>query len=173
MSNKQFVYNSMSELRPVKALLDEAGRALDDKTRTLTADAAPLLLGAATTGGIGAILAAGRSPVASTAFTPGPIFPSSVGTGAPAAIKVAAAAATAIVGAVGYYVWKTRKKSKIDREKEAYLQEAIRKQDAITRENANTNSKNAERIVYLEQLTDKLVETIESLEADLRAARGH
>jgi hypothetical protein len=88
-----------------------------------------------------------------------------------AGIAVVAAPAV-VLGVCGYAVVTYINSSRLDRERRALLQEAIRKQEAILREQKSENAANRERLDYLRALIVKLDEVISNLRGDLHEQPG-
>jgi hypothetical protein len=172
------VYPSLSALVSVERLLAEAGKAIDDQTRTLLHTEVPEILGAV--GGAGAGMATGATILSAgaasgtagaAALTSGLATAGSfLGGGMMAGIVVVAAPAV-IFSVSGYWLLSKRNRRKLGLAKEAKLQEAIRKRDAMLRELQAKNRTNKERVDYLARLVTQLESVIENLEADLRVAK--
>jgi hypothetical protein len=179
MAKDKIVYRNLEALVPVTKLLEEAGKAVNDKVRTLKSNGIPEILGAVGGVGTGAaagvgILAAGAAEgtAGAAALTSGLATAGSlVGGGMLAGIGVVAAPAV-LLGIGGYWLLSERNKRKLAEAKEAALQDAIRKRDAILRELKAKNTDNEGRIEYLNRLVAQLLTTIDYLEADLQAANA-
>lgn len=179
MAKEEIVYRSLEALAPVNKLLEEAGKAINDRARTLESNGIPEILGAI--GGVGAgavagagIMAAGAAggTVGAAAITSGLATAGSIiGGGMLAGIGVVAAPAV-LLGVGGYWLLSERNKKRLAEAKEAALQDAMCKRDAILRELKAKNSDNKGRIEYLNRLVSQLLATIDYLEADLQAANA-
>ena len=173
MGRHSIIYKTLSDLVPVKQLLEEAGRAIDDASVTSSFKDIPRNLGAIGGAGIGAatggVISATTGGVGSAGLTSAGLATGLAG-GAAAVSIVTIAAPAVVLGITGYWFLSKRNRRKRDIAKEAYFQEAARKRDAILRELAETNKRNTERIEYLDRLVAALVETISNLEADLAIA---
>lgn len=88
-----------------------------------------------------------------------------------AGIGVVAAPAV-VLGIGGYWFLNKRNANKLAEAKEAVLQEALRKRDAVLRELKATNTENQGRIEYLNRLTAQLVAAIDNLGADIQLAKA-
>jgi len=170
-------YKSEAALVPVRRLLSEADMALEQPQRSLKDTDVPEILGAV--GGVGAGVAAGWGILAggaaagtsgAAAMTSGLAAAGSiVGGGMLAGVAVVAAPAV-VLSVAGYGVLAYRNKMRLRAAKEALLQEALRKNDAIVRNlNARVNS-NEQRAEYLKRLVVQLGAVIENLRADLQTA---
>lgn len=168
-------YESLAALKPLRKLIVEAGVAIDDKKRTLLERDIPEVLGAV--GGIGAGVAAGAG-ILSTGAASGTVGAAAltsglstagaiIGGGMLAGIGVVAAPAV-VLGAAGVWAVGRRNKNKLFEAKEALLQEAMRKRDALMGELHATNSSNTERVAYLTGLVAQLSAAVENLQADMR-----
>ena len=176
MAEKDVIYRNLDALTPVTRLLDEAGKAVNDKTRTLNSSGIPEILGAV--GGVGGGAAAGagilfasaaQGTVGAAALTSGLATAGSiVGGGMLVGIGVVAAPAV-ILSVGGYWLLSKRNKNKLAEAKEIALQDAVRKRDALLLELKSRNAHNVSRIEYLNRLMAQLLATIDNLETDLRA----
>lgn len=179
MAERKPIYRSLDALVPVRTLLEEAGKAVNDKARTLGSNGIPEILGAVGGVGTGAvagvgILTAGAAGGASgaAALTSGLATAGGlIGGGMMAGIGVVAAPAV-VLGIGGYWFLNKRNANKLAEAKEAVLQEALRKRDAVLRELKATNTENQGRIEYLNRLTAQLVAAIDNLGADIQLAKA-
>ncbi|RKQ29342.1 hypothetical protein [Oceanobacillus halophilus] len=166
-------FKSMDSLQPIVNVVNEAGVALHDKTRTsINSPLGDVISGAlgAGLGGAGSFAAlyglgtAGLSAVGITSglATAGGI----VGGGMAAGVFVLAAPVAILAG--GGVAWNAkRRKKKLKQEKERLYQEALRKHDAIIKalkEEVNTTK---ERADHLNGLNILLQQAIRELKADL------
>ena len=168
------IYQSFDSLKPVKLVLDESGKALKDATRTLRSKGVPEILGAAAGAGIGivagtTIVAAGaaKGAVGAAALTSGLATAGGLVGGGMLTGVFVASAPVAILAVTGYGVLAKRNKEKLKKEKQSLLFEAIRKHDAILREQEKRVNRSQDRVTYLETLIIKLQDIIKNLEADL------
>lgn len=172
--SKTEIYKNIDSLAPVHKVLNEAGQALKDKSRTIETSDIPEILGpiAGGTAGIGAglmlVSAAGSvAGLSAAGITSGlAALGGVVGGGMVAGIFVAAAP-MAILGGGAYALISHHNKMKLIQEKEVLLQEVVRKHDRIIRELKNTVNKSEERIQYLTSLNIVLRQVIKDLESDL------
>ena len=172
---KQLLYKNMDSLEPLKKVLNEAGAAVKDKTRTIQTSDIPDVLGAVAgvgvggAAGLGLLSILGMSGLSAAGITSGLAAAGSiVGGGMVAGIGVLAAPAV-ILGVGGYALLSSAKKKKLVQAKEALLQEAIKKHDAIIRELKNDLNQTQERVEYLNSLNILLTGAIKDLKADLAA----
>ena len=167
-------YRSLDALVPVKRVLDEAGAALADRSRTLLSSGVPEVLGAVA--GVGAGTAAGAAiisvgAIASTtgaaALTSGLAAAGSViGGGMLAGVAVAAAPAVAL-GVAGFAAVNWWNAHRLDQERRTLLQAALLKHHAVQDELRSENARNRERADYLHALVVKLEDIIGNLRGDL------
>ena len=167
-------YQSLEALVPVRKVLDEAGTALADRSRTLLSSGVPEVLG--TVAGIGAGTAAGAvligagaasGTAGAAALTSGLAAAGSViGGGMLAGIGVVAAPAV-LLGIGGFVAVSSWNSARLHRERRALLQEAIRKHEAVLRQERTENTQNRDRADYLHALVVKLEDIIRNLEGDL------
>jgi hypothetical protein len=170
-------YQTLSALVPVEKLLAEAGKAIEQPTRTLRENEIPEILGAV--GGIGAgaaagwgILVAGAAPAVSgaAALTSGLAAAGGIiGGGMVAGLAVVAAPAV-LLGVAGYGLLARRNKKKLAQRKLLLLQEAIRKNDSLLSALRKNALSNVERFEYLTRLVAQLKAVVENLQGDLQAA---
>ena len=153
------IYPSLDALLSVRQTLDEAGKALADSGRTLLSPGVSEVLGAVA--GIGAGAAAGAAIITAGAAT-GTAGAAALTSGLAAAggivgggmlAGVAVVAAPAVLLGVGGFAAVTYwNRTRLDRERRALLQEAIRKHEAILREQREENARNRDRADYLHAL---------------------
>lgn len=86
-----------------------------------------------------------------------------------AGIGVVAAPAV-VLGAAGVWAVGRRNRNKLFETKEALLQEALLKRDALLTELQAINSENQERIAYLMRLITQLEAAVANLQSDLSSA---
>jgi len=171
---RKYIYRGLKALEPVKKVLEEAGRAVTDKSRTIKTSEIPEILGAVAgaAAGVGIGVAAvstagvvsglGAAGITSGLATLGGIL----GGGMVAGIFVAGSP-MALLGVGGYAVLQMRNKHKLDQAKEWMLQDAILKQEAIATELKAKVTLTKERAEYLVRLNILLREIIDNLEKDL------
>jgi hypothetical protein len=163
-------------IRPVQDLLAEAGKAIVDKTGSLNLPALPVVQEPLATPVEGSVAKGGRfrslantgafavNTISSTVTAVGKIGSDGVMWG----MTVVVAEAHALSGfgqwAVGTLTGTLRP------EKEALLQDALRKHDALLHELQTKNAGNAEQLEYLYSLVIRLKAVIRSLKVDLDPA---
>lgn len=132
-------------------MLDEAARAISDKSRALATAQRPEILNK--------FFEAGRAATNQTIA------------GSAALGARGAAMAPAVIRAIGAHrlVHRRSHQRRIEAH-EARLQEAIRKQDALLRALQQQNAASAERVEYLEHLVSQLQVLIEGLTCEVQAA---
>lgn len=167
-------YGSLDALVPVKRLLDEAGAALADRSRTLLSSGVSEALG--TVIGIGAGTAAGAAIIGAgaasgtagaAALTSGLAAAGSViGGGMLAGVAVVAAPAV-VLGIAGFAAVSWRNAQRLDQERRTLLQAALLKHHAVQDELRGENACNRERADYLHALVVKLEDVIRNLRGDL------
>lgn len=168
------IYKSLDALEPVKKVLNEADAALKDQHRTIDTSEMPEVLGALAGGavgvGTGLTLVSVSGTVAgmsAAGITSGlAALGALVGGGMVAGIFVAAAP-MALLGVGGYALISHRNKKKLAQVKEAILQEALKKHDALIRELNDKLNLSEERLAYLTALNTLLQQAIKDLQADL------
>ncbi|MCR2807714.1 hypothetical protein [Paenibacillus soyae] len=169
----KLLYKNAEALIPVQKIVLEAGAAVNDKARTIRTSDIPDVLGAVAgigvggAAGLGLLSILGVSGLSAAGITSGLAAAGAiVGGGMVAGIGVLAAPAV-ILGVGGYALLASGKKKKLAQAKEALLQEAIRKHDAIIRQLKNELNASEERITYLNTLNLLLQGAIKDLKADL------
>jgi len=176
MAIKQ-IYPNLGALESVKKVLDEAGEAIKDKSRTIETSSMPEVLGGIAGGTIGVGVGLTLVYVSGTVFgvsaagiTSGlAALGAIIGGGMLAGIAVAALP-VGVLGVGGYALVARRNKRKLIQAKEALLQEALQKHDAIIREMNERVSTSEERVAYLTSLNALLEQAIKDLKADLHHA---
>lgn len=168
------IYESLDALKPVRRVLDEAGKALADQSRSLLSSGVPEVLG--TVVGIGAGTATGAALISAGAAS-GTAGAAALTSGLAAAgglvgggmlLGVAVVAAPAVLLGIGGFAAATYwNNARLDRDRRALLQEAIRKHEAVLRQEKTENSRNRERADYLHTLVIKLEDVIRNLQGDL------
>ena len=173
-------YESLAALKPVQKLVLEAGAAINDKARTLLDSEISELFGAAGGVGVGVAAGAGILSVSAASGTVGAAALTSglatagavVGGGMVAGIGVVAAPAV-VLAAAGVWAVGRYNENKLFEAKEALLQAALRKRDALLGELHATNSSNQERVSYLSRLVAQLQAAVENLQADIEDKKPH
>lgn len=173
--SKNLLYKNIDSLEPINKVLNEASAAIKDSSRTIKTSDIPEVLGAVTgigiggAAGFGLLSILGTSGLSAVGITSGLATAGSiVGGGMVAGIGVLAAPAV-LLGVGGYALLSSAKKKKLVQAKEALLQEAIRKHDAIIRELKSNLNKTQDRVDYLNSLNLLLQGAIKDLKADLAA----
>jgi hypothetical protein len=167
-------YPSLGALVPLRKVLDEAGKALHDPSRTLRHSTIPSLLGAGAGAGMGgvagaAILSGGAASgtAGAAALTSGLAAAGGV-VGGGMLVGIAVVAAPAVLLSVsGYALFSIMNRKKLDRERRALLQEAIIKTAAVAGQQRQTAQANHDRAEYLAALNAKLRDIIRNLREDL------
>lgn len=171
---RKYIYRGLKALGPVKKVLEEAGRAVTDKSRTIKTSEIPEILGAVAgaAAGIGIGVAAvstagvvgglGAAGITSGLATLGGIL----GGGMVAGIFVAGSP-MALLGVGGYAVLHLRNKHKLVEAKGALLKDALLKHDAIVTELDAKVGLTEDRADYLNRLNILLREIIDNLKEDL------
>lgn len=174
MFRKKKIYQSVEALEPIQKVFNEVDEALKDKHRTIKTSGMPEILGALAGGGVGVgvgltfISVAGSVAGFSAAgITSGlAALGSLVGGGMLAGVFVAGAIPIAI-GTGGYQLIKHRNKKKLEETKQVFLEEALRRHDAINRELKPSAYVSIERTEYLNSLNILLRQIIKDLQSDL------
>lgn len=173
MKKKELIYKNIKSLSPLMGVMGEANAALQDKSRTIKTSEIPELLGAIAGGSVGVgagfaiVSAAGYTGLSAAGITSGlATLGALVGGGMAAGIFVAGLP-MALLGIFGYGLLSRRNKRKLKQLKEALLQEAIKKHDAIIRELNQKANLAEDRMTYLESLNILLQRAVQDLEADL------
>lgn len=167
-------FKSLDSLKSVENVINEASKALSDRSRTIAKSAIPDALAAAVGlaggGAIGfAALYYGGTVVGLSAagITSGLAAAGAlVGGGMAAGIAVLAAPAV-VLGGGAYVVANRRKNKKLAQEKERLYNLALRKHQAIINELKGTAADQKERIEYLKGLNVLLQKAINELKEDL------
>lgn len=172
---KNKIYRSLDSLTPVIKVVEEAGKAVKDKGRTIKTSDIPEILGAVAGVGVGGAVGYGLLGALGYAGLSGPGITAGlatagkiVGGGMVAGIGVLTAPAI-VLGVGGYAALSRRKRKKLEQTKESLLQEAIAKHDAILQELNNELNLSKERMEYLNRLNIILQAAINDLEEDLSA----
>jgi hypothetical protein len=177
LSSRRAVYRTAEALVPVQKLLREAGVALSEKRRASWNFKVPPVIGAAAGtaagGAVGAAtvtLGAAAGAHGAAAITSGLAFAGSIVGGGMVAGMAVAAAPAAVLAVAGYAALARRNQRKLVLEKQALLQDALRKHDAVIRAQQQANIANADELSYLRGLVARLEEVIGNLRGDLGQA---
>lgn len=173
-NKKEMRFKSMDALENVQKIIDEADKALQDKSRRIKDSPLNEVLGGALGAGAGgaigfaALFFGGKIVGLSAAgITSGLAAAGSlIGGGMAAGIAVLAAPAVILSGA-GIATATYLKYKRLREAKEVIYQEAIRKQNAIIEALAKERTADKERIDYLNSLNILLQSAIEDLKHDL------
>ena len=170
-NKKDMKFQSIDALKPVESVILEAGKALNDHSRTI--DDSPIGEMLARAVGVGAGVgvgfaglclggAAGSGAAVSGLVTTGGI----VGGGMAASIGLIAAPAV-ILGGIGFGIASHIKKQKLMDAKELTYKNAIAMQTAIIKELVKERDADQERIKYLTSINTYLQAAIKDLGYDL------
>ncbi|MDC1067746.1 hypothetical protein OAQ99_01155 [Candidatus Kapabacteria bacterium] len=174
MSKSKMKYKSSESLNSINIVLEEADSAVKDTTRTIQKSAIPELLGVAVGAGVGgaasfaglyfggSIIGLSGAGITSGLAAAGGI----VGGGMTAGIFVLAAP-VAFLGVAGYGLVSRYKKNKLREEKEAMLQEVMKRHDAIINAIKDESNQTKQRADYLNALNILLQGVINDLREDL------
>jgi len=167
------IYQNIAALEPVKRILEEADKALNDRGRTIATSDIPEVLGGIAGGAIGVgvgltlVYTSGVAGVSAAGITSGlATLGAIIGGGMLAGIFVAATP-MAVLGIAGYAVVAKLNRHQLMQTKAALFQEAIRKHDAILRELNTRIDATEERNQYLNSLIVLLQRAIDDLRKDL------
>lgn len=174
---KENNFNTFDALKQVEKVINEAGKSIDDKSKTSVPSEVKEIIGAVLGGGLGvgagvAIVsgAAAAGTSGATVITSGLSAAGSiVGGGMMAGIFVAAAP-VAILGVAGYGIVSKYNKDKIQKQKEILLKEAVAKHNKIIKELKEKADKSKDRVDHLVYLNQALRNIIDQLENDLKKA---
>ena len=164
---------TQKDLDAVQAIIEDASKAINDKSRTMKDSPLNETLAGALGAGAGAAIGfaglyfGGVTGLSAAGITSGLATAGSiVGGGMAAGIGVLAAPAV-VLGAAGVGVVSHMKKSKLIQNKEVLYIEAIKKQNGIIEALKAESKKDKERISYLTALNLMLQKAIEDLKFDL------
>ena len=174
---KNVNFKSMDSLKGVSSVINDAGKALQDKRRVILDSEISDVLGAVVGAGAGAGLSfaalffGGKVVGLSAAgITSGlAVAGKLVGGGMAAGVGVLAAPVV-ILGVGGALLVSSKKRKRLKQEKERLLQEAIEKHHAITRALKEEVDATKDRADYLNALNFMLRKAIDELKFDLAAA---
>ena len=173
MSKKPQHFISLDSLRPVAAIVAEAGEATKNPTRTIKDSSMPDILGAALGAGAGgaasfaALWGLGTTGLSAAGITSALAAAGSlVGGGMVAGIAVLATPAV-ILATVGYAIFSRMREKKLMQVKQELYTEVVRKYNAIIKELENKARLQKERIDYLQSLVVYLERAMNDLSSDL------
>lgn len=173
MTTNRQVYQNIAALEPLKIVLAEADKAINDRSRAIGTSDIPEVLGGIAGGTIGVgvgltlVYASGVAGVSAAGITSGlAALGALIGGGMVAGVFVAGAP-MALLGMAGYAVVAQRNKRRLLQLKEALLQEALQKHDAILRELDTRINLSEKRMRYLDSLNVLLQRVIDDLREDL------
>ncbi len=177
MSKKNMNFQNADALKTVQRVIEEAGQALNDPTRTIVRSAMPEVLAGALGAGAGgaasfAALYLGGSVVGLSAagITSGLAAAGALIGGGMAAGVAVLAAPVAVLGAAGVGITAHVKNKKLKDAKMLCLTQAIAKQNAIIKALQEESAADKERIKYLNSLNTLLDAAIRDLKQDLGIA---
>ncbi len=169
------IYKNIEALEPVKRLVDEAGQGLEDDGRTIDTSSMKEVLGVAAGAGVGgaasfaALYALGTAGLSAVGITTALAAAGAiVGGGMVAGVFVLAAPVALLAGAGGLLVARGNR-TRLVQAKEALLQQAISRRDAVTRQLQDRVGVTEDRAKYLEALNVTLQAAIRDLKQDLAA----
>lgn len=168
-------FTSIASLKPIASFVAEAGAALNDPTRTINDSSMPEILGAALGASAGAassfaaLWALGVSGVSAAGITSGFAAAGAlVGGGMVAGVGVLAAP-VAILTAVGYGIFASRRQKLLLQTKQELYVEVMKKHNAIVNELKNKVNAQKDRIDYLNSLLVYLDRAMKDLKSDISA----
>lgn len=173
MTRKDQIYRSLDALEPVKRALAEAGQAIDDRSRTIKTGEIPEVIGGVAGGtvgvGIGLMMlnTAGVAGFSAAGLTSGLATLGVVAGGGMLAGIFVTGLPMAALGVAGYGALAARNKHLLAQAKEAALQDAVRKQDAILRELGDKVTLSEDRSKLLMDHNTILRRIITDLRSDL------
>lgn len=169
-------FKNNAALDPVRRTVNEAKKALDDKTRTIESSDIPEVLGGAlgAAGGgaisFAALYALGTVGLSAAGMTSALATAGAIVGGGMAAGVGVLAAPVAILGIGATVLVSRHNKKKLAQVKEQILQDAIKARDGVLRELQSDVEKSKGRIDELTALNALLQRAVEELRADVRAA---
>ena len=170
---KDMVYQSVESLQQIVNLVNEAARAINDKTRTIRESAIPEVVAGALGAGIGgvgsfaALYGLGTVGVSAAGITSGLAAAGSIVGGGMVAGIFVLAAPVAVLAAGGVGVSVHLKNKQLRQEKERLYQEVLRKHEAIIQAKTVEAAASRERQDYLQGLNILLMQAIKDLKKDL------
>ncbi|WP_273523354.1 hypothetical protein [Mailhella massiliensis] len=166
-------FKTIDSLKPIAAVVAEAGAALQDPSRTIQDSSMPEILGAALGAGAGgaasfaALWALGTTGLSAAGITSALATAGAlVGGGMVAGIGVLAAPAV-ILATTGYAIFSAQKKKKLMYEKQELYKEVVKKYNAIIKELEEKASLQEDRIKYLQSLLIYLEKAMKDLKNDI------
>ncbi len=170
---KEMTFQNLKSLQPVVNVVNEAARALNDKTRTIRESAIPDVLAGALGAGIGglgsfaALYGLGVVGFSAAGITSGLAAAGAlVGGGMVAGIFVLAAPVAALAaGGVG--IAAHIKNKQLRQEKYRLYTEALKKHEAIIKALKEETDADKERMDYLQSLNILLTQALKDLKGDL------
>lgn len=173
-------FASIESLQSVVNVVNEAGEALNDRSRTIKNSAIPEVLGGALGAGVGGVMSfaalysLGTVGLAAAGITSGL---AAAGAGVSAAIGGALspmvagvfvlAAPVAVLAAGGVGTIAAIKRRQLKQEKERLYQEALKKHNAIIKALKDEANAGKERLDYLQSLNILLQQAVKDLRLDL------
>jgi hypothetical protein len=168
-------FKTLESLAGVEKIINEAGAALRDTSRTIGTSSIPEVLGGVAGAGVGAAVSfaalytLGTAGLSAAGITSGLAAAGAVvGGGMVAGIGVLAAP-VAVLAVSGYGILAHRKHKKLLHIKEELLRRAIQCRDGIICQLEKENHASKERLEYLNSLNVMLQAAIRDLQADLAA----
>lgn len=169
-------YKSMESLQPLINVVNEAGAAVQDKSRTIINSPLGDIVSGALGAGIGgaasfaALYGLGTVGLSAAGITSGLAAAGGIVGGGMAAGIFVLAAPVALLAGGGVALNVHRKKKKLKQEKERLYHEALRKHNAIIKALKEEVNATKERSDYLNGLNMLLQQAIKELKADLGVA---
>jgi len=166
-------FRSIDSLQPVVNVINEAGAALGDKSRTILNSAIPEVLAGAAGAGIGGagsfalLYGLGTVGLSAAGITSGLAAAGAVIGGGMVAGVFVLAAPVAVLAAAGVGVAGSVKRKQLDQEKRRLYEEALRKHNAIIAALQEEADESKERMDYLNGLNILLQRAIHDLDDDL------
>ena len=169
----KMIYKSVDALVPVQRVINEAGKALSDKTMTIDDSEISEVLRAAGSMAVGgcisfaALFYGGVTGLSAAGITSGLAAAGGIVGGGMAAGVLVLAAPVAVLGAGAAIYASSKNKKKLKQAKELCYKEAIKKQNAIIRELSEERTAAKERIELLTGYNNLLRGIINDLGHDL------
>lgn len=173
MTTKEQIYKNLGALEPIKRILAEADKAIQENSRNIETSDIPEVLGGIAGGAIGVgigytlVSTSGIAGLSAVGITSGLATLGALAGGGMIAGVFVAAAPMAVLGVTGYALLAGRNRRRLTQAKEALFQEAVRKHDAILRELNQKVELSQERNRYLDSLNILLRQVIGDLKKDL------
>ena len=167
-------FKSLDALQSVVNVVNEAGEAVKDKSRTIANSAIPDILAGALGAGIGGVVSfaalygLGVVGLSAAGITSGLAAAGAIVGGGMVAGVFVLAAPVAVLAAGGVGIASTIKRKQLKQEKERLLKAAIEKHHAIVEALKNEVDATKERADYLNSLNILLQQAIKELKADLK-----